>query len=86
MLTLTLGGSKDLVQLAQWPLNFNALDLEAERADFGRMASKAAELADLLRVLRGSVLTKRPAVPKVSWMMLGDEVWAKGIGKTITFF
>lgn len=62
-LTLTLGGSKDLMQLAQWP-DFKAFTAEANPADFGRLASKASELADLLRVLRGSVLTKRPALPK----------------------
>jgi len=57
------GGSKDLVQLAQWSSDFDALDVEAERADFGRLASKASELADLLRVLRGSVM-RSPALPK----------------------
>lgn len=66
---MTAGGSKDLVQLAQWPSDFDALDVEAERADFGRLATKASELADLLRVLRGSVM-RSPALPKVSWWIL----------------
>lgn len=71
-------GSKDLVQLAQWP-DFDALDVEAERADFGRLASKASELADLLRVLRGSVM-RSPALPKVSRWILVDfgGFWCTG--------
>lgn len=68
-------GSKDLVQLAQWSSDFDALDVEAERADFGRLASKASELADLLRVLRGSVM-RSPALPKVSrWILVH---WSTG--------
>jgi len=47
------------MELAQFKPE-TADDVEAEKAQFGQMASKAAELAKLLRVLRGKEQALNP--------------------------
>ncbi|CAK9050603.1 unnamed protein product [Durusdinium trenchii] len=59
MPTTETGRSDEVMELAQFKPE-TADDVEAEKAQFGQMASKAAELAKLLRVLRGKEQALNP--------------------------